>query len=351
MNHTLLACAALMFTLSSSAMSQTKPAVPSIKEKFGALAVDPGRGFYYGFAYDHDSIEAAKEAAWQGAKKLGAKNPHVVLEWSGELCASYRAAAPNAYGYGFAFGWGIAKTKAEADSIALREARKRSKGEPTPNYAWACNSKSGPGEVLFDSQPVMLESVKIQGKKWSVVALTTTKFRNKDPVYRAKNIKDFLAQGNAGKPAYYCHDENFCQEYGYLYNGHAVLDPRGLAPYTWRIPTKADWEQLVSAYGGALSAGRHLRSPKNTPNGVSTPTNSSGLSTELTDYHFHGSEKWLFEGLNSKTRSGSYTFWTSTPVGKDLAQFYHAADFTGYEEITIGSQSRVHGFPVRVIEE
>ena len=33
-----------------------------------------------------------------------------------------------------------------------------------------------------------------------------------------------------------------------MYNYYAVTDPRGLAPEGWRIPTKADWDKLITQY-------------------------------------------------------------------------------------------------------
>jgi hypothetical protein len=106
--------------------------------KYGALAVDRNNGFYYGWAYDHPTLEEAERRALEECNKKGGKGT-VVLKWSGAACGAYRTINGNV---GTAYGWGVARTQAEADAIALRECQKRSNGQPASNYVWACNSSN-----------------------------------------------------------------------------------------------------------------------------------------------------------------------------------------------------------------
>lgn len=48
-------------------------------------------------------------------------------------------------------------------------------------------------------------------------------------------------------------------EYGLLYNGHAILDSRGIAPIGYHIPTVDDWNALFIYIGGTSVAGQRLR--------------------------------------------------------------------------------------------
>lgn len=115
--------------------------------KHGALAVDRGNGYYYGFAYDHPSRAAAEAFADNECEKRGG-SCSIVLSWAGTGCGAYRTVQGQA---GTAYGWGLAPTLAEADAIATREAMQRSQGQPVPNHVRACNSNNaGPLQVLVN---------------------------------------------------------------------------------------------------------------------------------------------------------------------------------------------------------
>jgi hypothetical protein len=124
---TLLFCAAVSFGQTASKKQTTK---------YGALAIDRHNGFYYGWAYDQNSVAEAEQRAIQECNNMGG-NGTVVLEWSGGGCAAYRTIKGNV---GTAYGWGLATTKEKADAIATQECLKRSNGIPADNFVWACNS-------------------------------------------------------------------------------------------------------------------------------------------------------------------------------------------------------------------
>lgn len=106
-------------------------------EKYGALAVDRNNGFFYGYAYDHSSLSAAKSRALKECSDKGG-NCQIVKTWRGGYCMVYRTVAGNV---GTAYGWGVAKSKGEADMIASKECLERSNGNPCSNHVWGCNSK------------------------------------------------------------------------------------------------------------------------------------------------------------------------------------------------------------------
>ena len=45
-----------------------------------------------------------------------------------------------------------------------------------------------------------------------------------------------------------------------MYNVRAIIDPRGLAPEGWHIPTEAEWKTLIDYLGGDDKAGAKLKS-------------------------------------------------------------------------------------------
>jgi uncharacterized protein (TIGR02145 family) len=101
--------------------------------------------------------------------------------------------------------------------------------------------------------------VQIGNQIWMAKNLNVDKFRNGDPIPEAKSIEEWTAAGKNGQPAwcYYNNDPSNEANFGKLYNAYAIVDPRGLAPEGWRIPKKADWEQLRDFLGE--NAGQKLK--------------------------------------------------------------------------------------------
>ena len=109
---------------------------------YGALAIDRGNGFYFGWAADCSTLAEAEKKAIENCSKKGGRCT-IVLSFSGTGCAAYRFITGNV---GMGYGWGLAKTKEEADTRAKKECAERSYGLPAPNFVWSCNS-SNSGEL------------------------------------------------------------------------------------------------------------------------------------------------------------------------------------------------------------
>lgn len=102
---------------------------------------------------------------------------------------------------------------------------------------------------------------KIGDRLWLSSNLQTAKFQNGDPINIIQSDEEWEQAGEAGKPAccWYDMNEFGLNKHGMLYNWFAVTDGRGLAPSGWRIPTRADWMNLVESQGGWSIAGRKLK--------------------------------------------------------------------------------------------
>ena len=109
---------------------------------YGALAIDRGNGFYFGWAADCSTLAEAEKKAIENCSKKGGRCT-IVLSFSGTGCAAYRFITGNV---GMGYGWGLAKTKEEADTRAKKECAERSYGLPATNFVWSCNS-SNSGEL------------------------------------------------------------------------------------------------------------------------------------------------------------------------------------------------------------
>lgn len=346
----------------------TKPAV----SKFGALAIDRNNGFYYGWSFDYPTLTEAEQKAIEECKSKGG-NCTVVLSYSGTGCAAYRTIDGN---IGTAFGWGLAKTKEEADAIATKECLKRSNGSTPSNFVWSCNSANSGGlKEIYNASNEIEAPIKVGSQIWSNRNLNVSTFRNGEAIPEAKNASEWQEYCKNNKPAfvYLDFDPKNGKKYGKLYNFHAVMDPRGLAPKGWHVPSKIEYEVLIAFLGGKYEAGNKLRSTKgwdvpdkkykdySGPNG----NNSTGLnflpssrawgneyeskspppsSSVFTEYYSNG-DWWTstIDGAGRYNPNGGYGYYNN---GFTFGFSSYKSNFTG-----LGSESPQRGFAVRLVKD
>lgn len=92
------------------------------------------------------------------------------------------------------------------------------------------------------------ETISIGGQTWSAKNLSVTHFQNGEIIPHIEDDETWEHYGLLGKPAwcFFNNDPSTEPLYGRLYNWHAVVDPRKIAPFGWRIPSDQDWEDLES---------------------------------------------------------------------------------------------------------
>ena len=73
-----------------------------------------------------------------------------------------------------------------------------------------------------------------------------------------------IKAGVEKKPAWCYYENNSAAGalQGKLYNGFAMMDPRGLAPEGYHVATDFDWIRLASYLGGRDTAGLEMRNEK-----------------------------------------------------------------------------------------
>jgi uncharacterized protein (TIGR02145 family) len=105
----------------------------------------------------------------------------------------------------------------------------------------------------------------------------------------------------------YDNDEANCQDYGRLYTWDAA---KKACPAGWHLPTREEWDELVSATGDSSVAGKKLKS-------------KSGW-----DYKGNGTDEFGFSALPGGYRDTYGTFdcvgvsgswWVDTEYGSDEA--------------------------------
>ena len=88
--------------------------------------------------------------------------------------------------------------------------------------------------------PPYATAVDRYGKRWIANYADNTTYRNGDPI---PQVTDQTEWGNltTGAWCYYNNDSNYNSKYGKLYNWYAATDPRGIAPYGYKLPAVSDF--------------------------------------------------------------------------------------------------------------
>ena len=100
-----------------------------------------------------------------------------------------------------------------------------------------------------------MKEITIGQQVWAKKDLKVFRFRNGDEI---PIVQDAKAWSNLETSAMCINPDTGAV----LYNWWAVNDPRGLAPEGWKIPTDADWDELVQYLGGEHAAGLKMKSEK-----------------------------------------------------------------------------------------
>jgi uncharacterized protein (TIGR02145 family) len=197
-----------------------------------------------------------------------------------------------------------------------------------------------------------ITSKKIGSFIWSTKNLDVDHFANGDLIPEAKNLQDWKIAGLNKQPAwcYYNNDLANGKKYGKLYNWYAVIDPRGLAPKGWRIPTNNDWNDLELAL--LPDVGLKLKSKNGWDDILSgggdklsdgSGNNESGLNLLPSGYCDH------LDGFHQLGSSAS--FWTSSGYEKSQEAAY--IKYIKYDENELRtSQYEIEdGFAIRCVKK
>jgi len=106
------------------------------------------------------------------------------------------------------------------------------------------------------------KSISIENKVWMVKNLDIVNFRNGDPIPQAMTDSEWQLAAKNKQPAW-CYLENNSnnnEQFGKLYNGYAIIDPRGIAPIGWHISTLDEFNSMIASLGGTSIAGGKMKS-------------------------------------------------------------------------------------------
>jgi len=178
--------------------------------------------------------------------------------------------------------------------------------------------------TITDVDGNIYHAVAIGTQIWMVENLKTTHYRNGDLINNLANGTSWAA---ATSGAYCWYNNNFATfkaDYGALYNGYVVSDPRNIAPTGWHVPTNMEWYTLINFVGGLLYAGDNLKEAGSAhwqlP--ITFCTNSYGFTALPSGYRDEISSSpflWI-------TSEGYW--WTSSSFNAEASYCYHISSGT-----------------------
>ena len=111
---------------------------------------------------------------------------------------------------------------------------------------------------VTDSDGNVYRTVAIGKQTWMAENLRTTRYRDGSSV---RHLEDDKAWGSDTEGAYCAYEGDAARAaaYGLLYNGYAILNPKGLCPAGWHVPNDQEWLALIDHLGGERGAGGKLK--------------------------------------------------------------------------------------------
>lgn len=201
---------------------------------------------------------------------------------------------------------------------------------------------------ILSNKTVFSQEVKIGNQIWSSENLKVTKFRNGDNIPIAKTKEEWEKASYVDKKpimTYLRRDPESGKKYGVLYNGYAVMDPRGLAPKGWHIASKEEWSKMIKFLGGDTIARKKILSTSGWDDcfGFEKGSNSSGFNALP-----GGSIDWQGSFIYPE-KEGNW--WTSTPqVGSTSWGYSRNIDNCGIR-INTYTSSFSNGYYVRCVKD
>ena len=187
------------------------------------------------------------------------------------------------------------------------------RGGTTYGEEIVCWTQPHDGTEVADNVGNIYHTVKIGDQVWFVENLKSTRFQNGD------NLTN-LSENNHVDSSTYCYykyDLQLGDSYGFLYNHNVILDPRNIAPIGWRIPTKADWNELVHYLGGWADEAQVAQKLKET--GTNHWTEANTGSTNESGFTARGGGYCLSSGRFHDIKESANWWISSDP---ELFRFF-----------------------------
>lgn len=128
-------------------------------------------------------------------------------------------------------------------------------GHPATYIDETCTCVSPDGAVFTTGQMVddcsgnMYHTVIIDEQEWFAENLRAACFSNGDSIEEVIDSAAWIASGidSVAARVKYNNSDSLAAHYGFLYNGYAMLDERGICPVGWHVPVTQEFRALVAS--------------------------------------------------------------------------------------------------------
>lgn len=201
---------------------------------------------------------------------------------------------------------------------------------------------SAPADSIAPAWPAENRGTDIYGQIWMTDNLSRVVFNNGDRIPEAKSAADWLEAGKAEKPAWCWYNFGSISDSSKvrLYNYFAVIDPRGLAPQGWHIPTMEEFETLITNNGGKKLAGKTILASAQWGDTSDKSYRAGGNATRTGMRSFNG-------GYSNLEDFGYW--WSRTSRANGNAWHFVLNHRTSVAKLTFSQQ--LNGFAVRCIKD
>ena len=186
---------------------------------------------------------------------------------------------------------------------------------------------------------VTYPTVAIGQQCWFAENLQTAHYRNGEPIQDGLSKRAWRKTRKGATSEVEPDDSWNPIVYGRHYNGYAVMDPRGLCPAGWRVPTEEDWAVLEAAITPTL------RSPSDMAEALKTPrfsgNNSSGFAATAAGLSASDTGEAAY-------RNVAAFWWTSTREGDEL-RYRHL--YENFSYLNASSTLPGVGMSIRCVRE
>jgi len=214
------------------------------------------------------------------------------------------------------------------------------------------------GDILTDIDGSTYNTVLIGEQCWMKENLKTTTYSNGTPIPNVIDGNEWLNL-TTGAYVWYANDISWKDLYGALYNWYATIDPNGLCPTGWHVPTHNEWTALTDIIGGTgYSHGDELKSCRQVNSPLGGGCNTSEHPRWNEHGFFYGTDDYGFSGLPGGHRHSSAGFsqlgsfgywWSSTEDTSDWAwlRWLDSSDGT----VAVTTFPKLLGFSIRCIKD
>jgi uncharacterized protein (TIGR02145 family) len=207
--------------------------------------------------------------------------------------------------------------------------------------------------TVTDIDGNVYQTVTIGTQVWMAENLKATHYRNGDAIPIVTDGATWIGL-TTGAYCHYGNDMNNVATYGRLYNWHAVVDSRSIAPPGWHVASDAEWKQL-EMYLGMSQTGADQTGWRGTDEGGKLKetgtthwlspnagaTNESGFSGLPGGYRYLGGQYYDV---------GSHAvFWSSTTAGSGFAWCRNLG--SAYSGVHRYDGGKSDGFSVRCVKD